>query len=91
MRCHCSSERPRTVLKEIPKSLLPSALRKVLGLLPTEKKPMGPLRLSVYSCALLPWPHLVKCRSEGIDDAIQPIPVSTFEHRMIWDTQTRLS
>src|SRR6478735_3724661 len=88
MRCHCSSERPRTVLKEIPRSLLPSFLRKVVGPLPTEKNPIGPLRLSLYSWVLLPWLRWVKCLNEGIDEAMQPMPVSTLEQRTMWETQT---
>jgi hypothetical protein len=29
-----------------------------------------------------------KCRMEGIDDAMQPMPVSIFEHRTVCATQT---
>lgn len=91
MRCHCSSERPRTVLKEIPNSLFPSLLRRGVGPFPTEKKPIGPLRLSLFSYVLLPCFRSVKCRSEGIDEAMQPMPVSTFEQSTMWETQTTTS
>jgi hypothetical protein len=38
---------------------------------------------------LLPsWLCRRRCRMEGIDDAMQPIPVSIFEHRTVCATQT---
>lgn len=90
-RSHVSSPRPWTVAKLKPTSVglrKRSRLRGSRGLLPIVKRPvLVPLPLG-FVFSVVPRVRAMKRRSEGTEEAMQPMPVSMLEQSTVWATQT---